>query len=115
MSEISSSPASGMLAQSIDKMPWWVQVLLFVGSTFGVPTAIVMFYLAQAAGWVPNPVIEGMDTLQGEVQELKGLSLRHEETTRHMGETIRTEIEKRKKRCVMRARTPQEKEACFVQ
>ena len=113
MSEDTQAPSG--FSRSLDKMPWWAQFIVFVGMTFGVPVVMVGWYLARDAGYIANPIVAELGALSGYVEELKGISLRHEETTRQMVETLEAEAEKRKKRCVMRARTDADKEACFAQ
>lgn len=101
------------LTQALEKMPWWVQALLFIGMTFGVPTMVLTFHYAQDAGYVNNPVAAHLEQIDGTLEELKGLSLRHEEMTRDIVQTMTADAQRRQKRCVLRAKTDQEKEACF--
>lgn len=93
----------------LSNMPWWVQAVGIIGT----PMLILAFYLAQDAGYVNNPVATRLDQVEGNQEELKGLSLRHEQTSREMVETMKADAQRRQKRCVIRAKTDQEKEACF--
>jgi hypothetical protein len=102
--------------------PWHIQAMLKVGMTFGVPFLIVAFYLSQEAGWVPNPTAIEMAKMEGQVEELKGLSLLHEfsmkELARVVGEQtseLKSMREERRMKCVLRATTPDQKRACFPQ
>lgn len=101
------------LVAAIDKMPWQVQALFLVGSTFGMPVVILGFYLAQDAGMLDNPVAERLE-------EIKGVMVQHETAMRDLtksverqGIQLETEARGRQMRCVVRATTEAEKRACF--
>ena|SRR3990167_1202160 len=105
-----------------EQTPWHIQAMLKVGMTFGVPFLIVAFYLSQEAGWVPNPMAMEMAKMEGELEQIKGLSINHEfamkELTRVVGEQtseLKTMREERRMKCVLRATTPEQKRACFPQ
>ena len=108
-----AEPRLGPIGSTIGQMPWWAQLGLVVASSFGVPTLIVGFYLAQEAGWVDNPVANRLE-------ELKGVSIVHELTMKEVGLEVRKQTEQfakseeaRQMRCVLRAQDEQQKRACF--
>lgn len=98
---------------AMDAMPEWLKAVMLFGNTFGVTALILAFYLAQDAGILDNPIAK-------ELQELKGLSIKHETTMQELtrqveeqGRQLEEEAKGRQMRCVMRAQTDQEKKACF--
>lgn len=95
---MSDETLHGSLTKSVNDMPWWAKLTLLVGLTFGVPTAILMFYLAQDAGLVSNPVADGLE-------EVKGLIIQHEAA----------EARRQIHRCVMAAKSEAERNDCFAQ
>jgi hypothetical protein len=95
---MSNDSLHGSLTKSVDDMPWWAKLTLLVGLTFGVPTAILMFYLAQDAGVIGNPVAKSLE-------EVKGLIIQHEAA----------EQRRQVRRCVLGAKTEDERRACFPQ
>ena len=105
MTETSQSPAS---PPDPSGMPWWAKTLYQVGMTFGIPVILIGWYLAQDAGWVPNPV-------HADLEALKGIVLRHESTTAEMVKVMQEEARKRQLRCALRAKTEAETKACFPQ
>ena len=113
MSEPLDGAPQGVMAKALENMPWWVQAFLFVAMTFGVPTVILLFHYAQEAGYVNNPVAVRLEQIDGSLEEMKGLSLRHEQTTREMVGVMEADAQRRQKRCVLRATTARDKEACF--
>lgn len=113
MTESREALPQGTMTKAFERMPWWVQAVLFVAMTFGVPTVVLMFHYAQDAGYVNNPVASHLEQIDGSLEEMKGLSLRHEQTTREMVRVMEADAQRRQKRCVLRATTTQEKEACF--
>lgn len=103
----------GAMGKAFQNMPWWVQAMFLIGMTFGVPTALLVFNELRDAGYINNPVATRMEEIEGSMKELKGLSLRHEQTSREMVEVMKADAQRRQKRCVLRARTDRDKEACF--
>jgi len=93
--------------------PWWDQTIMRVGSTFGVPTLLVGYFLLQGAGVIPNPVQEELVELRGEIQELKGAVLQQGTGMQEIGKQMARDSERRQMWCVMRAKTDDEKKACF--
>ncbi len=93
--------------------PWWDQTIMKVGSTFGVPTLLLGYYLAQDAGLIKNPVVETMQALKTEMQELKGVVVQQGLSMKNMSEQMAKDSENRQMRCVLRAKTEDEKKACF--
>jgi hypothetical protein len=74
--------------------------------TFGIPTLLLGFYFAQNAGWIPNPVAE-------ELQEIKGVILQSSATNQEIIKALKEQNQQRQMRCVIKARTDDEKKACF--
>lgn len=112
---MSDETLHGSLTKSVNDMPWWAKLTLLVGLTFGVPTAILMFYLAQDAGLIRNPVAE-------ELEELKGLNIQHETTMRELVKLFElreneriARAKERQKLCVLRAKTDVQRQDCFAQ
>jgi len=93
--------------------PWWDQTIMKVGSTFGVPTLLVGYFLLQGAGVIPNPVQEKLEELLGEMQELKGAVVQQGTGMQEIGKQMARDSERRQMWCVMRAKTDEEKKACF--
>lgn len=93
--------------------PWWDQTIMRVGSTFGVPTLLLGYYLAQDGGFIKNPVVEEMAELRTEMQELKGAVIQQGASMKNMSEQMARDSENRQMRCVLRAKTEDEKRACF--
>lgn len=96
-----------------DNAPWWVRGILAVGHAFGVSAILLAFYLGQSAGVIPNPVEE-------ELQEIKGVTIRHAaamqalvQVVEEQGKHLAQESKERQMRCVLRAKTEDEKRACF--
>lgn len=93
--------------------PWWDQTIMRVGSTFGVPTLLLGYYLAQDAGMIKNPVAEEMKELRNQMQELKGVVVQQGLSMKTMSDQMAKDSENRQMRCVLRAKTEDEKKACF--
>lgn len=93
--------------------PWWDQTIMKVGSTFGVPTLLLGYYLAQDSGFLKNPIADEMKALRTEMQELKGVVLQQGASMKNMSEQMAKDSENRQMRCVIRAKTEDEKKACF--
>lgn len=96
-----------------DNAPWWAKSIGFVGQTFGVSALILAFYMGQSAGLIPNPVAE-------ELQEIKGVTLQHDASMKELvkvveeqGRQLADENKSRQMRCVLRAKTDEEKKSCF--
>lgn len=98
---------------AVNAAPWWDQTIMRVGSTFGVPTILLGYYLAQDGGFIKNPVAEGINDLKTEMQELKGVVVQQGLSMRNMSEQMAKDSENRQMRCVLRAKTEDEKKACF--
>lgn len=93
--------------------PWWDQTIMKVGSTFGVPTLLLGYYLMQDAGIIKNPVAETMQALKTEMQELKGVVVQQGLSMKNMSDQMEKDSEDRQMRCVLRAKTEDQKKACF--
>ncbi len=94
-------------------MPWHARLLLIMGMTFGVPSIMVGFWLAQQAGWIENPVVQSLE-------HIKGITLQHELTMHEVSKGLYQNAEELRKvrerwqyRCVMRAKTDDQRKACF--
>lgn len=106
--------------QTNQTAPWWDQTIMRVGSTFGVPTLLVGYFLMQGAGIIPNPLQDQMEELQKEMkdlreemQELKGAVLQQGSSMQEIGKQMARDAERRQMWCVMKAKTDDEKKACF--
>lgn len=86
--------------------PWWASAVRSTAMTFGIPTLLLGFYFAQNAGWIPNPVAE-------ELQEIKGVILQSSATNQEIIKALKEQNQQRQMRCVIKARTDDEKKACF--
>lgn len=100
--------------------PWWDQTIMRVGSTFGVPTLLVGYFLLQGAGVIPNPVQDQLAELHDEnvdlkkeMQELKGAVLQQGTAMQEIGRQMARDAERKQMWCVMKAKTDDEKKACF--
>ena len=93
--------------------PWWDQTIMKIGSTFGVPTLLLGYYMAQNAGAIPNPVETELAQLRSEMQELKGAVIQQGGAMKEIAAQLAKEVENKQRRCVMRAKTDSEKQACF--
>lgn len=86
--------------------PWWAAAVRSTAMTFGIPTLLLGFYFAQNAGWIPNPVAE-------ELQEIKGVILQSAATNQEIIKALKEQNQQRQMRCVIKAKTDDEKKACF--
>lgn len=110
---MSEPTQQGMLVKAIDQMPWWVQAMLLVGSTFGMPVVILGFYMAQDAGLVGNPVADRLEEVKGAMIQHQAVMQDLTHAVERQGEQLVTEARGRQMRCVIRATTPEQKRACF--
>lgn len=101
------------VSTAMDSMPAWMKAVMLFGNTFGFPALMVGYYLLQDAGVIGNPTVK-------ELQEIKGITIQHDaamrELTRHVeeqGRQLEDEAKSRQMRCVMRAKTDEEKRSCF--
>lgn len=101
------------MAEQDDKAPWWDQTIMRVGSTFGIPTLLLGYYLAQDAGVIKNPVVQDLKDIRGEMQELKGAVLQQGLSMKTINEQMAKDAERRQMWCVMKAKTDEEKKSCF--
>jgi len=92
------------------------------GKEFGAIALILAFYMGQDAGWIPNPTVSELKEINRALQEIKGQGIQHDTTMRELTKAVEEQgdqlAEQRKswqKRCVMRATTNQEKEACYTE
>lgn len=92
------------------------------GKEFGAIALILGFYLGQEAGWIGNPVEVKLSEISKEIQEIKGQGIQHDATMKELtravesqGEQMEEESKKRQMRCVLRAKTEDEKKSCFPQ
>lgn len=103
-----------------DSAPWWAKGILAVGHAFGVSAILLAFYLGQSAGVIPNPVEERLEKIEAGMQQDAGHAIRHDTTMQEMVKAVQEQTrhleESAKQRqmwCVMKAKTDDEKKACF--
>lgn len=99
--------------QPNSQAPWWDQTIMKIGSTFGVPTLLLGYFLAQNAGVVPNPVETELENIRAEMQELKGAVVAGTSSMKEIVKVMDEQRQQRQMRCVVKAKTEQEKLACF--
>lgn len=90
------------------------------GKEFGAIALILAFFLGQDAGWINNPTVNELKEIKQEIQQVKGQVIQHDATMKELtkavesqGEQLEEEAKKRQMRCVLRAKTEEEKKACF--
>ena len=67
-----------------DNAPWWSKAIEMVIHTGGISLLLVMFWMAQQAGWVPNPVEQRLGDLENsQMKILEGLQQNAGGTIRH--------------------------------
>src|SRR5574338_654547 len=110
-----------------DNAPWWSKAIEMVIHTGGISLLLVMFRIAQQAGWVPNPVEQRLVDLENSqtkilegLQQNAGGTIRHDATMQELIKAVQDQArqmeegEKRRQMwCVIRAKTDDEKKACF--
>lgn len=96
-----------------DNAPWWARGIISVGHAFGVSAILLAFYMGQSAGLIPNPV-------EQELQEIKGVTIQHDAAMKELvraveeqGRQLAEDAKARQLRCVLRAKTDEDKKACF--
>ncbi len=96
-----------------ENAPWWARGIMAVGHAFGVSAILLGFYMGQSAGIIPNPV-------ESELQEIKGVTIRHDAAMQALvkavevqGQQLAQDARERQMRCVLRAKTEDEKRVCF--
>ena len=99
--------------QTNSQAPWWDQTIMKIGSTFGVPTLLLGYFLSQNAGVIPNPIEKELEDMRSEMQELKGAVIQQGGAMKEIAVQLAKEVENKQRRCVMRAKTDSEKQACF--
>ena len=89
-----------------DNAPWWAKSIGFVGKTFGISALILGFYMGQSAGLIPNPTVD-------ELQEIKGHIVQSNAVNQEIIKALKEQNQQRQMRCVIKAKTDDEKKACF--
>lgn len=99
-----------------------VDNIIKFGKEFGAIALILAFYMGQDAGWIPNPTVSELKEINKALQEIKGQGIQHDSTMKELtkavdeqGEQLSEQRKSWQKRCVMRAKTDQEKEACYAE
>src|SRR5574343_1769228 len=101
------------LESAIAGMPWCVTTGMLFANTFGFPILMVAYLLAQDAGVIRNPVADKAESIDKPLQELKGTMIQHDASMRQIIAAMEDEARTRQVRCVLRAKTDEEKKACF--
>lgn len=107
-----------------DSAPWWSKAIEVAIHTGGVSLLLVLFWMGQQAGWIPNPVEEELKELRAEVtagfqyvkdgmQQNAGHDIRHDATMQEMVKHLDESMKRDQMRCILRAATDDEKKACF--
>ena len=103
-----------------ENAPWWARGVMAVGHAFGVSAILLGFYMGQSAGIIPNPVSEKLDKIEANMQQDAGHAIRHDATMQDMVKVLQDQTrhleqvaQERKIRCVLKAKTDEEKKACF--
>lgn len=99
-----------------------VDNIIRFGKEFGAIALILAFYMGQDAGWVPNPTVTELKEINRALQEIKGQGIQHDASMKELtkavdglGGQFSEQRKSAQKRCVMRAKTDQEKEACYAE
>jgi hypothetical protein len=111
--------------QPQDSSPWYIKGVIDFGHAFGVSAVLLAFYLLQSAGVIPNPVEKRLGTLEDDVGAIKamqqqnaGAATLHDASTKDLIKAIeqesRARLQERQKWCVLKAKTDDEKRACFT-
>lgn len=108
-----SEEQQGSLANTVNELPWWVKAVVVVGNTFGFPVIMLAYYLAQDAGVINNPVEERLRAIEGQQQEMKGVIVQGNATNKEIIQALKDQSQQRQMRCVIKAKTEDEKRACF--
>lgn len=110
-----------------ENAPWWSKAIEVVLHTGGISLLLVLFWMGQQAGWIPNPMADelkevverldkvdaGMLKINDGMQQDAGHAIRHDSTTQQMIEHLSAVSKRDQMRCVLDAKTDQEKKACF--
>lgn len=103
-----------------DNAPWWSKAIEVAIHTGGVSLLLVLFWMGQQAGWIPNPVVdtlaeavERLGKIQEGMQQDAGHAIRHDTTMQEMVKHLDESMKRDQLRCILRATTDQEKKACF--
>jgi hypothetical protein len=111
----------GALAQVVNKIPWWAQIALLVGMTFGVPTIMLGIDKAQDIGLLDNPVAKSYDELTAAQQagtkameELKGVVVQQGETNKQIIKALEEQNRHKQLRCVNKAKSDDERAKCLA-
>lgn len=89
-----------------DNAPWWSKAIEVVIHTGGVSLLLVLFWMGQQAGWVPNPTNDALEEIKGHI--IKSTALNQK-----IAEEMEKQSQQRQLWCVKKAKTDEEKEACF--
>lgn len=88
----------------------------------GVLAVVLAVYMGQDAGVIPDPTVTELKEIKRELQEVKGQGIAHDSSMKELtraveeqGEQLSEQRKAWQKRCVMRAKTDQEKQECFVE
>lgn len=106
-------PIQNTVGTMVDGAPWWLKAGLTMYLTVGLPTCLMVWDKLQEAGIIPDPTRDAIIAMKGEIQEVKGLTTQSNAAINNLTESDRKSEERRKKYCVLRAKTDDEKKACF--
>lgn len=111
--------------------PWYAKTGMQFAMQFGLPALLLMllllFLMAVQVGWLPNPVAdelkelraeivklsEGQDKIDRNMQQDAGHAIRHDATTQDLIKTLQKEATRNQIKCVLKAKTDDEKKACL--
>lgn len=106
-------PTQNTVGTMVDGAPWWLKAGMTIYLTVGLPTCLMVWDKLQEAGIIPDPTRDAIFDMKGEIQELKGLTTQSNAAINNLTESDKKSEERRKKYCVLRAKTDDERKACF--
>lgn len=117
---MSEEPKEQTLGGMLDRLPAWAQVGLVLYNLAGLPTCILVYNALENAGVIPNvvqaelvKVNTNLEKIQDGMQQDAGHAIRHDATMQEMVRHLDESSKREQMRCVLRAKTDDEKKSCF--
>lgn len=121
---MSETPVQITSVQIPDNAPWYVKSALAIGHTFGVSAILLAFFLGQSAGVIPDPkndklaeIEDRLGKVESQLQQNAGATIQHDASVKELIKNFEQEKldrrQDRQKWCVLKAKTDDEKRACF--
>lgn len=101
------------VGQMVDGAPWWFKAGLTMYLTVGLPTCLMVWDKLQEAGYIPDPTRDAIIEMKKELEEFKGLLVQGNAALNNIKESNQKAEERRQMWCVMKAKSDDEKKACF--